>query len=170
MQPPKETYKPAYLDYLYKELLIFKRAEELPSVFHAVANANLLFKKRLANFKEYISCLSGDKCFSLWIWETEELLQQSEECLQYIALTGMTESQFVDEHFALANRILELAKDRVYEGHWEYGISPAVDQQFDDLTELCRRIWFKESKAWLNLAKAWYAIDMHLIVRNDEHI
>ena len=170
MQPPKETSKPAYLDYLYKELLIFKRAEELPSVFHAVANANLLFKKRLANFKEYISCLSGDKCFSLWIWETEELLQQSEECLQYIALTGMTESQFVDEHFALANRILELAKDRVYEGHWEYGISPAVDQQFDDLTELCRRIWFKESKAWLNLAKAWYAIDMHLIVRNDEHI
>jgi hypothetical protein len=76
----------------------------------------------------------------------------------------------VYEHFALANRILELAKDRVYEGHWEYGISPAVDQQFDDLTELCRRIWFKESKAWLNLAKAWYAIDMHLIVRNDEHI
>jgi hypothetical protein len=57
MQPPKETYKPAYLDYLYKELLIFKRAEELPSVFHAVANANLLFKKRLANFKEYISAL-----------------------------------------------------------------------------------------------------------------
>ena len=147
MQPPKETYKPAYLDYLYKELLIFKRAEELPSVFHAVANANLLFKKRLANFKEYISCLSGDKCFSLWIWETEELLQQSEECLQYIALTGMTESQFVDEHFALANRILELAKDRVYEGHWEYGISPAVDQQFDDLTGLCRCVWFKESKA-----------------------
>jgi hypothetical protein len=142
MQPPKETYKPAYLDYLYKELLIFKRAEELPSVFHAVANANLLFKKRLANFKEYISCLSGDKCFSLWIWETEELLQQSEECLQYIALTGMTESQFVDEHFALANRILELAKDRVYEGHWEYGISPAVDQQFDDLTELCRHLLF----------------------------
>jgi len=28
MQPLKKTYKPAYLDYVYKELLIFKDLEE----------------------------------------------------------------------------------------------------------------------------------------------
>lgn len=168
MQPPKETYKPAYRDYLYKELLIFKDVEELPPVFHAVAKANLLFKKRLANFKEFVSCLSGDRCFSRWIWETEELLQQSEDCLQEYAHTGMTAQQFVEQHFALANRILELVKDRVYEGHWEYGVSSTVDLQFDDVTELCRRIWFKESKAWVALAKAWHNVDIYLAVYDDE--
>lgn len=81
---------------------------------------------------------------------------------------NITEQQFVDQHVALAGRIVELAKDRLYEGHWEYGVSSAVDRQFDDLTELCRRIWLKENKAWLNLAKAWYKTDMPLIVYKDE--
>ncbi|WP_252152458.1 hypothetical protein [Acinetobacter terrae] len=170
MQPPKETYKPVYLDYVYKELLIFKDVEELPPVFHAVVKANLLFKKKLADFKEFVSCLSGDKCFAPWIWETEEILQQSENCLRDFAHKGITEQQFVDQHVALADRILELAKDRLYEGHWEYGVSSTVDRQFDDLTELCRRIWSKESKAWVTLAKAWNKIDIHLIVYNDEQV
>lgn len=170
MQPLKEIYKPAYLDYVYKELLIFKEAEELPTAFHAVAKANLLFKKKLEKFKQFIDCLSGDKCFSLWIWETEELLQKSGDCLRDFAHNCITEQQFVEEHIALADRILELAKGRVYEGHWEYGVSSEVDQQFNDLTELCRRIWSKESKAWVTLAKAWNKIDIHLIVYNDEQV
>ena len=70
MQPLKKTYKPAYLDYVYKELLIFKDLEELPPAFHAVVKANLAFKTKLENFKQFIDCLSGDRCFSLWIWET----------------------------------------------------------------------------------------------------
>lgn len=170
MQPPKETYKPAYRDYLYKELLIFKDVEELPPVFHAVVKANLLFMRKLGNFKEFISCLSGDICFSRWIWETEEILQLSKDCLRDFAHTGITEQQFVEQHIALADRILELAKARIYEGHWEYGVSSVVDQQFDDLTELCRRIWDKESKAWITLAKAWDQIYIHLIAYNDEQV
>lgn len=132
--------------------------------------ANLAFKTKLENFKQFIDCLSADRCFALWIGETEDLLIQSEACLQDFGHDQITEQQFVKEHVALADRMLELAKARVYEGHWEYGVSSEVDQQFNDLTELCRRIWSKESKAWLTLAKAWNKIDIHLIVHNDEHV
>ena len=155
MQPLKKTYKPAYLDYVYKELLIFKDLEELPPAFHAVVKANLAFKTKLENFKQFIDCLSGDRCFSLWIWETEQLLQKSGDCLRAFAHNGITEQQFVEEHIALADRMLELANARVYEGHWEYAGSREADQQFHDLTELCRRIWSKESKAWITLARVW---------------
>ena len=155
MQPLKKTYKPAYLDYVYKELLIFKDLEELPPAFHAVVKANLAFKTKLENFKQFIDCLSGDRCFSLWIWETEQLLQKSGDCLRDFAHNGITEQQFVEEHIALADRMLELANARVYEGHWEYAGSREADQQFHDLTELCRRIWTKESKAWITLARVW---------------
>ena len=132
--------------------------------------ANLAFKTKLENFKQFIDCLSADRCFALWIGETEDLLIQSEACLQDFGHDQITEQQFVKEHVALADRMLELAKARVYEGHWEYGVSSEVDQQFNDLTELCRRIWSKESKAWLTLARAWNKIDIHLIVHNDEHV
>lgn len=155
MQPLKKTYKPAYLDYVYEELLIFKDLEELPPAFHAVVKANLAFKTKLENFKQFIDCLSGDRCFSLWIWETEQLLQKSGDCLRDFAHDEITEQQFVEEHIALADRMLELANARVYEGHWEYGGSREADRQFHDLTELCRRIWTKESKAWIILAKVW---------------
>lgn len=134
----------------------------------SLIKANLAFKTKLENFKQFIDCLSADRCFALWILETEELLQKSGDCLRDLAHNGITEQQFVEEHVALADRILELAKARLYEGHWEYGVSQEVDQQFDDLTELCRRIWSKESKAWVTLAKAWNKIDIHLIVYNDE--
>ena len=117
--------------------------------------ANLAFKTKLENFKQFIDCLSADRCFALWIGETEDLIIQSEACLQKFAHDEIIEQQFVEEHVALADRIFELAKARVYEGHWEYGVSLEVDQQFDDLTELCRRIWAKESKAWITLAKVW---------------
>ncbi|WP_286860981.1 MULTISPECIES: hypothetical protein [Acinetobacter] len=159
MQPLKKTYKPAYLDYVYKELLIFKDLEELPPAFHAVIKANLAFKTKLENFKQFIDCLSGDRCFSLWIRETKHLLQKSGDCLRDFAHNGITEQQFVEEHIALADRMLELANARVYEGHWEYGGSRAADRQFHDLTELCRRIWTKESKAWITLAKVWQNCD-----------
>ncbi|WP_227542998.1 hypothetical protein [Acinetobacter indicus] len=155
MQPLKKTYKPVYLDYVYEELLIFKDLEELPPAFHAVVKANLAFKTKLENFKQFIDCLSGDRCFSLWIWETEQLLQKSGDCLRDFAHDEITEQQFVEEHIALADRMLELANARVYEGHWEYGGSREADRQFHDLTELCRRIWTKESKAWITLAKVW---------------
>ena len=69
----------------------------------------------------------------------------------------------MEEHVALADRIIELAKARVYEGHWEYGVSRAVDRQFDDLTELCRRIWSKENKAWVKLAKEWKSCNSRVI-------
>ena len=117
--------------------------------------ANLAFKTKLENFKQFIDCLSGDRCFSLWIWETEQLLQKSGDCLRDFAHNGITEQQFVEEHIALADRMLELANARVYEGHWEYAGSREADQQFHDLTELCRRIWSKESKAWITLARVW---------------
>ena len=169
MQPLKKTYKPAYLDYVYKELLIFKDLEELPPAFHAVVKANLAFKTKLENFKQFIDCLSGDRCFSLWIWETEELLAQSEETLRHFSQDYISEDSLIETHYKLAEKMCELT-ERVYEGHWEYGVASEVDQQFNDLTELCRRIWSKESKAWLTLAKAWNKIDIHLIVHNDEHV
>jgi len=53
MQPLKKTYKPAYLDYVYKELLIFKDLEELPPAFHAVVKANLAFKTKLGSVENY---------------------------------------------------------------------------------------------------------------------
>lgn len=134
----------------------------------SLIKANLAFKTKLENFKQFIDCLSADQCFSLWIRETEELLTQGENCLRDFVHMNITEQQFVNQHVALAGQILELAKDRLYEGHWEYGVSSAVDRQFDDLTELCRRIWSKESKAWVTLAKAWNKIDIHLIVYKDE--
>ena len=125
--------------------------------------ANLAFKTKLENFKQFIDCLSADRCFALWIGETEDLIIQSEACLQKFAHDEIIERQFVEEHVALADRIFELAKARVYEGHWEYGVSLEVDQQFDDLTELCRRIWTKESKAWITLAKVWKSCNSRVI-------
>lgn len=76
--------------------------------------------------------------------------------MQYVrdyAYRAITEEQFIAGHQILSKKILDLTS-RIYEGHWEYGVSQETDQQFDDLTELCRRIWEKESKAWLALAKA----------------
>lgn len=131
--------------------------------------ANLAFKTKLENFKQFIDCLSADRCFFLWIWETEELLAQSEETLRHFSQDYISEDSLIETHYKLAEKMCELT-ERVYEGHWEYGIASEVDQQFDDLTELCRRIWSKESKAWLTLAKAWNKIDIHLIVHNDEHV
>ena len=93
--------------------------------------------------------------FVVYRGETEQLLQKSGDCLRDFAHNGITEQQFVEEHIALADRMLELANARVYEGHWEYAGSREADQQFHDLTELCRRIWSKESKAWITLAKVW---------------
>ena len=51
------------------------------------------------------------------------MLQRSEDCLQYFEHTSVIVQQFVEQHFDLANRILEVAQDLVYEGHWEYGVS-----------------------------------------------
>jgi hypothetical protein len=56
--------------------------------------------------------------------------------------------------YKLSLPVQDLAS-RIYEGHWEYGVSHKADQQFDDQTVLYRRIWEKESRAWLSLAKAW---------------
>ena len=149
-----------YLDTLNIDSYAFeKRFIYLESLI----KANLAFKTKLENFKQFIDCLSADRCFALWIWETEEILQKSKDSLQYFAHMSVTEQQFVEEHIALADRILELAKARLYEGHWEYGVSSAVDRQFDDLTELCRRIWSKENKAWVKLAKAWKSCNSRVI-------
>ena len=141
-----------YLDTLNIDPYAF---EERFIYLESLIKANLAFKTKLENFKQFIDCLSADRCFALWIGETEDLLIQSEACLQDFGHDQITEQQFVKEHVALADRMLELAKARVYEGHWEYGVSSEVDQQFNDLTELCRRIWFKESKAWITLARVW---------------
>mgnify|MGYP001611812552 CR=1 FL=1 len=157
-------------DYLYTLNIDHHYFEERFIPLESLIKANIAFKTKLENFKQFIDCLSADQCFSLWIRETEELLTQGENCLRDFVHMNITEQQFVDQHVALAGRILELAKDRLYEGHWEYGVSSAVDRQFDDLTELCRRIWSKESKAWVTLAKAWNKIDIHLIVYNDEQV
>ena len=43
--------------------------------------ANLAFKTKLENFKQLIDCLSADRCFALWIGETEDLIIQSDACL-----------------------------------------------------------------------------------------
>lgn len=133
----------------------------------SVIKANISFKTKLENFKQFIDCLSGDRCFVLWTRETEDLLIQSEEALRQYAYNGILETDFKEIHHELASRIKELV-GRIYEGHWAYGGSREADQQFDELTELCRRIWDKESKAWITLAKAWDKIDFHLIVYNDE--
>jgi len=168
MQPAKRTYKKATINYLEHKLHLDRyQVEELPEAFHAVVNANLNFIRKLEAFKHMVDCLSADRCFKLWINETEMVLAESENCLQYFAYNSMTEEQFRHEQYCLAKNIFELA-ERVYEGHWEYGISRETDKQFNDLTELCRRIWDKESKAWITLAKAWDKIDFHLIVYNDE--
>ena len=156
-----------YLDTLNIDPYAF---EERFIYLESLIKANLAFKTKLENFKQLIDCLSADRCFALWIGETEDLIIQSEVCLQKFAHDEITEQQFVEEHIALADRMLELANARVYEGHWEYGGSREADRQFHDLTELCRRIWTKESKAWITLAKAWNKIDIHLIVHNDEHV
>ena len=142
-------------DYLESLNIDVTYNEERFIAINALIKANIAFETKLENFKQLIGCLSADRCFALWIWETEEILQKSEDSLQYFAHMSVTEQQFVEEHIALADRMLELAKARVYEGHWEYGVSLEVDQQFDDLTELCRRIWAKESKAWITLARVW---------------
>lgn len=141
-----------YLDTLNIDPYAF---EERFIYLESLIKANLAFKTKLENFKQLIDCLSADRCFALWIGETEDLIIQSEAGLQKFAHDEIIEQQFVEEYVALADRIFELAKARVYEGHWEYGVSLEVDQQFDDLTELCRRIWTKESKAWITLAKVW---------------
>lgn len=142
-------------DYLESLNIDLTYNEERFIAINALIKANIAFKTKLENFKQFIDCLSADRCFALWIWETEEILQKSEDSLQYFAHMSVTEQQFVEEHIALADRMLELANARVYEGHWEYGVSLEVNQQFDDLTELCRRIWTKESMAWITLAKVW---------------
>ena len=133
-------------DYLESLNIDVTYNEERFIAINALIKANIAFETKLENFKQLIGCLSADRCFALWIWETEEILQKSKDSLQYFAHMSVTEQQFVEEHIALADRILELAKARLYEGHWEYGVSSAVDRQFDDLTELCRRIWSKENK------------------------
>ena len=150
-------------DYLESLNIDLTYNEERFIAINALIKANIAFKTKLENFKQLIGCLSADRCFALWIWETEEILQKSEDSLQYFAHMSVTEQQFVEEHIALADRILELAKARLYEGHWEYGVSSAVDRQFDDLTELCRRIWSKENEAWVKLAKAWKSCNSRVI-------
>ena len=124
--------------------------------------ANLAFKTKLENFKQFIDCLSADRCFALWIGETEELLAQSEETLRHFSQDYISEDSLIETHYKLAEKMCELT-ERVYEGHWEYGVSSAVDRQFDDLTELCRRIWSKENKAWVKLAKAWKSCNSRVI-------
>lgn len=129
--------------------------EEQFIAINTLIKANIAFKEKLEKFKQFIDCLSADRCFALWIRETEELLLQSEHALSRYDNEQMSEALLAETHKILAEKIQELADCRLYEGHWEYGVSDAVDQQFDDLTELCRRIWTKESKAWVNLAKVW---------------
>lgn len=95
--------------------------------------------------------------------ETEEVLECSEHYLREFSQQYITEQRFIDEHRVLAERILELT-GRIYEGHWAYGVSEETDQQFYDLTEFCRHIWLKESKAWVALAKAWRKLKLSEIV------
>ena len=150
-------------DYLHTLNIDPHYFEERFIPIETLIKANLAFKTKIENFKKFIDCLSADRCFALWIGETEDLLIQSEACLQDFGHDQITEQQFVKEHIALADRMLELAKARVYEGHWEYGVSLEVDQQFDDLTELCLRIWAKESNAWVKLAKVWKSCNPRVI-------
>ncbi|WP_333640179.1 hypothetical protein TQH59_09595 [Acinetobacter johnsonii] len=156
-----------YLDSLHIDSM---HNEEQFIAITTLIKANIAFKEKLEKFKQFIDCLSADRCFALWIRETEEILLQSESALTRYSNEEMPEALFVEIHKNLAEKIQELADCRLYEGHWEYGVASEVDQQFNDLTELCRRIWSKESKAWLTLAKAWKKIDIHQIVHNDEHV
>ena len=103
--------------------------------------------------------MSGDLCFKLWVRETEEALEHSAQYVCDYTYRAITGEQFITGHQVLSKRILDLAS-RIYEGHWEYGVSQETDQQFDDLTELCRRIWGKECKAWLTLAKTWQMLEL----------
>ena len=144
----------ALKDYLYNLQIDIYDTEGLPQSFHNTVKANITFTKKLNDFKQLIDCLSGDLCFKLWVRETEEALEHSDCYLREFAQQYITEQRFIDEHRVLAERILELA-GRIYEGHWAHGVSKETDQQFYDLTEFCRRIWLKESKAWVALAKAW---------------
>ncbi|WP_174493965.1 hypothetical protein [Acinetobacter sp. Marseille-Q1623] len=141
-----------YLDSLH---INFTYREEQFIAISALIKANIAFKEKLEKFKKFIDCLSADRCFALWTRETEELLLQSENALTRYNNEEMSEALLVEIHKNLAEKIQELADCRLYEGHWEYGLSEEVDQQFDDLTELCRRIWLKENKACLSLAKTW---------------
>lgn len=100
-----------YLDTLNIDPYAF---EERFIYLESLIKANLAFKTKLENFKQFIDCLSADRCFALWIGETEDLLIQSEACLQDFGHDQITEQQFVKEHVALADRMLELAKARVY--------------------------------------------------------
>lgn len=143
-----------FQDYLDGLQIDIYEIEGLSPSFHNTAKANITFTKKLNDFKQLIDCLNGDLCFKLWIRETEEALENSEYYLREFAQQYITEQQFIDEHHVLAERILDLA-GRIYEGHWAHGVSEETDQQFYDLTEFCRRIWLKESKAWVALAKAW---------------
>lgn len=147
-------------DYLCRLNLDFMYSEERIITIETLIKANISFKLKLENFKQLINCLSADRCFDLWICETEDLLTQSDEAISQYVQSYIADHHFKEIHYKLAAHIRELA-GRMYEGHWEYGVSQEVDQQFDDLTELCRRIWQKESKAWITLAKAWNKIDVH---------
>ncbi|WAU77584.1 hypothetical protein [Acinetobacter sp. TR3] len=149
-------------DYLESLNIDLTYNEERFIAINALIKANIAFKTKLENFKQFIDCLSADRCFSLWIWETEELLAQSEETLRHFSQDYISEDSLIETHYKLAEKMCELT-ERVYEGHWEYGVSSAVDRQFDDLTELCRRIWSKENKAWVKLAKAWKSCNSRVI-------
>lgn len=146
-------------DSLYA-LIIDSYDEDQFMLVESVIKANISFKAKLENFKKLIDCLSADHCFNLWIAETEDLLTQSEEAISQYAQRYITDHDFKEIHDKLAAQIRELAS-RIYEGHWAYGVSQEADQQFDDLTELCRRIWQRDSKAWITLAKAWNKINVH---------
>lgn len=140
-----------YLDTLNIDPYVF---EERFIHLESLIKANIAFKIKLKNFKQFIDCLSADRCFALWILETEELLNQSEEVLREYSQDYISKDSLIETHYKLAEKMSELT-ERVYEGHWEYGVASEVDQQFDDLTEFCRRIWDRESKAWLSLARVW---------------
>ena len=144
----------ALKDYLYNLQIDIYDTEGLPQSFHNTVKANITFTKKLNDFKQLIDCLSGDRCFKPWVWETEEVLEQSERYIRDFAYQDIAVQQFIQAHQDLAIRILELA-GRIYEGHWAHGVSKETDQQFYDLTEFCRRIWLKESQAWVALARAW---------------
>lgn len=167
MQPLKQKFPPAYLRYLQAQYGVDHQVDELPAVFHQIAKATFLFEKKLAQFKALTQCLTADVCFKYWIQETERIVRETQEYLAYLLLSS-TQNEFValvrQRFTAFAMQISEIA-ERIYEGHWAYGQSSEADAQFDDMTEFCRRIWQKENKAWLNLAKAWHMIEADSIVK-----
>ena len=128
--------------------------EHLPESFQKYVKANASFIKKLEKFELLVDCLSADVCFQYWINETKEIIQQSEDALMEFAHARISEVVLVDSHKQLALRIKDIA-GRIYEGHWAYGISEETNQQFDDLTEFLRRVWLKENKVWLALARVW---------------